>query len=140
MDLSSVFNELNYWAVLVAALSNFVIGGLWYSRLLFGKVWMELNGFTDENIHDDGLSMPVVFGVSFFTSFISAFAMSMFMGASANLAFGVFAGFMIAVFWISTSRLNLVLYEKQKVSLFLIHASYDLVAYMIMGAILGIWH
>ena len=140
MDLSAVFNGLNYWAVLVAALSNFVVGGLWYSKILFGARWMELNGFTDQNIYEGSLSMPVIFGTSFGTSFLSAIALAMFLGASANLGFGIFAGFMIAVFWISTSRLNLVLYEKQKLSLFLIHAGYDLVAYIIMGAIIGVWH
>jgi hypothetical protein len=28
---------LNYWAILVAALSAFLIGGLWYSPAVFGK-------------------------------------------------------------------------------------------------------
>ncbi len=107
---------------------------------MFGARWMELNGFTDKNIHEGSLSMPVIFGTSFGTSFLSAIALAMFLGASANMGFGIFAGVMIAIFWIGTSRLNLVLYEKQKLSLFMIHAGYDLVAYIIMGAIIGVWH
>ena len=31
--------QFNYLAVLVAALSSFLLGGLWYSRMLFGPTW-----------------------------------------------------------------------------------------------------
>ena len=34
---------VNYWAVLVAAISAIVIGSIWWG-LLFGKYWMEQNG------------------------------------------------------------------------------------------------
>ena len=139
MDLTHVISSLNYLAILVASLSTFVIGSLWYSSVLFGKKWMELNGFTEESMKN-GLPMLVVFGGSFITSLLAAFALAMFMGTSASLGFGVFAGFMIAVFWISTSRLNNVLFEQGKIGLFFIHAGYDLVTYVIMGAIIGVWH
>jgi len=33
---------VNYLAVVVAAVVAFVMGGLWYSPLLFGKPWAEL--------------------------------------------------------------------------------------------------
>ena len=32
--------ELNYLAIVAAALANFVVGGLWYSPALFGGPWM----------------------------------------------------------------------------------------------------
>ncbi|WP_163709415.1 DUF1761 domain-containing protein [Mangrovibacterium lignilyticum] len=139
MDLVGVISHVNYWAVIVAALSTFVIGGLWYSPFLFGEKWMSLNGFTEESMKDRALPMPVIFGSSFIASFLAAFSMAMFLGSAGDLMFGVFAGFMIAVFWISTSRLNTVLFEQQKFSLFLIHAGYDLVSYIVMGAIVGAW-
>jgi hypothetical protein len=44
------FSTINYLAVLVAALSTFVLGGLWYSPMLFGKAWMQLNNFTDADL------------------------------------------------------------------------------------------
>ena len=39
--------SLNWLAVLVAAASGFVIGGLWYGPL-FQKPWMRLSGMTKE--------------------------------------------------------------------------------------------
>lgn len=139
MNLSNVIATLNVWAVIVAALSTFLVGSLWYSPILFGKKWMELNGFTEETIKEGRYKMATIFGSSFVAAMFAAFGMAMFMGPDSNLGFGIFAGFMIAVFWIATSRLTTALFEQQKFSLVLIHAGYDLVSYMVMGAIVGAW-
>ena len=42
--------KLNYLAIIAAAISTFVIGGLWYSPAVFGKAWMRENGFTEEDM------------------------------------------------------------------------------------------
>ena len=42
--------EVNYLAVLVAAIVNMVVGALWYSPLLFGKAWMKLTGFNKKQL------------------------------------------------------------------------------------------
>ena len=41
--------QVNYLAVVLAALSAFVLGGLWYS-LLFAKPWAALTGQSDETL------------------------------------------------------------------------------------------
>ena len=43
-------NTINWLAVLVAGISAFVIGGIWYSPGLFGKAWMKDNNLTEEVI------------------------------------------------------------------------------------------
>ncbi|MFV0377592.1 MAG: DUF1761 domain-containing protein [Mangrovibacterium sp.] len=140
MDWIETVAHINYWAVVVAALSTFVVGSLWYSPFLFGKKWMELNGFTEESLRNSVFPMPFIFGSSFIASLLAAIVLALFLGPTSSFWFGTFAGFMIAVFWIATARLNTILFERQKISLFLIHAGYDLVAYLIMGAIIGAWH
>ena len=35
---------MNYLAIVVAAVSSFLIGGLWYSNALFGAAWNKENG------------------------------------------------------------------------------------------------
>ncbi len=40
----AVVLQINYWAVVVAAVVAFVVGAVWYSPLLFGKTYMELRG------------------------------------------------------------------------------------------------
>ena len=39
-----VLGDLNWLAVLVAALAYFAIGALWYAPPLFGKAWMAAGG------------------------------------------------------------------------------------------------
>jgi hypothetical protein len=139
MEPSEVFGSINYLAVIVAALSSFIIGWIWYGPL-FGKSWMRLHGFTEKDLKEGTLSMPVIMIVNYIATALAALAIAMFIGPEANAGFGIFAGLMIAVFWIGTSRLNDVLYERKPWGLFFINVGYTLIIYVIMGAILGAWH
>jgi len=139
MDFGEVLTGINYWAVLVSALSAFVVGWFWYGPL-FGKKWMKLNGFTEEQLRKGSLSLPLIMGINYIATALAAFAIAIFIGAQANMGFGIFAGLMIAIFWIATSRLNDVLYEQKPMGLFWINVGYNLVIYLVMGAILGAWH
>lgn len=42
--------SINWLAVLVAGISSFVVGGIWYSPGLFGKAWMKDNGLTEDDV------------------------------------------------------------------------------------------
>jgi hypothetical protein len=139
METAEIFNSINYWAVLVAALSSFVVGWIWYGPL-FGKTWMRLHGFTEKELTESNISMPVVMGVNYIATALAALAIALFIGSEANAGFGIFAGLMIAVFWIGTSRLNDVLFEKKPWGLFFINAGYNVAIYVIMGAVIGTWH
>ncbi|MFV0269101.1 MAG: DUF1761 domain-containing protein [Draconibacterium sp.] len=140
MNMSEILSSINVWAVLVAALSAFIVGWLWYGPL-FGKQWMKLNGFTEEMLREGGgMSMPLIMIINYIATALAAFAIAMFIGSEADMHFGIFAGFMIALFWIGTSRLNDVLYERKPFKLYLINLGYNLVIYTIIGAVLGAWH
>jgi hypothetical protein len=139
MDFGQMIAGVNFLAVLVAAFGAFIIGWLWYGPL-FGNLWMKLNGFSKENVQESGLPMPVILTANYIATALAALAIAMFIGAESNAGFGVFAGVMIAVFWIGTSRLNDVLYEKKPMALYWINFGYNLVIYAVMGGILGTWH
>jgi len=36
--------QLNYWAILLATVLDFIVGAVWYSAL-FGKLWGKIHGF-----------------------------------------------------------------------------------------------
>ena len=42
--------DINYLAVLIAALASYVLGALWYSPVLFGKLWMKLSKIDPKNM------------------------------------------------------------------------------------------
>lgn len=131
--------SINFWAVVVSAFSAFFIGWIWYGPL-FGKFWMKLNGFTEEGLKEGGMSMPLMMLINYIATALAALAIAMFIGAEANAGFGIFAGVMIAIFWIGTNRLNDVLYERKPWGLYFINVGYNLVIYAVMGAILGAWN
>ncbi|WP_075619627.1 DUF1761 domain-containing protein [Paenisporosarcina indica] len=136
MDIQQSLESINYWAVLVAALSAFVIGGLWYS-VLFAKSWMVENGFDEEKLKNSNIGM--IFGGSFIFSLIISFILVLFLGPERDAAIGVTAGFMAGFFWVASAMGITYLFERKSVKLFLINAGYHVITFTIMGLILGAW-
>lgn len=133
MDMS----QINYLAVVVAALSSFVIGGIWYSPILFAKSWMVENGFTEESLK--GANQGMIFGGSFILALIMAFNLAAFLQGPPDLAWGVTAGALAGIGWVACSLGVTYLFERKSMKLFLINAGYHAITFMIMGGILGIW-
>ena len=52
--------SFNIVAVLVSALLAFVIGGLWYSPILFAKAWMREAGLTEEQTRKANLALSLI--------------------------------------------------------------------------------
>ncbi len=63
--------EFNFLAIAVAGLVPMAVGFVWYHPKVFGQIWMDLNGFTEESLK--GSNMLLIFGVSLILSFILAF-------------------------------------------------------------------
>ncbi len=140
MNLGEILSNINYLAVIIAALSAFFVGWLWYGPL-FGKLWMKLNGFTEEGLKEGGMSMPLMMLINYVATALAAFALALLLSGHENsMSMGILAGILITIFWIGTNRLNDVLYERKPFKLYLINVGYNLVIYAIMGAILGVWH
>jgi len=133
------FCHLNIWAALVAALVRLILGSFWYSPFLFGDKWMIANRFTEKSL-EKGHSLRMIALISFTLSFLGALALGLFMTSDSTAFSGAGIGALVALFWITTSKANTCLFEHQSLQYFLIHAGYDLVGYVAMGAILGFWH
>ena len=41
--------EINFLAILLAALSTLVVGFIWYNPKVFGTIWMKETGVNPEN-------------------------------------------------------------------------------------------
>lgn len=65
--------ETNYLAILVAALSSFVVGFIWYNPKVFGTIWMKEIGMTDEKAKQG--NMAKIFGFTFLFALMFAFMM-----------------------------------------------------------------
>ena len=54
--------QINYLAVIAAAVSAFLLGGLWYSPILFAKKWMAYTGNECAEGEKPKGNMMVIFG------------------------------------------------------------------------------
>ena len=130
--------SINWWAILAAVASNFVIGGLWYSPALFFKPWLEMSGVKKSDF-DAGLSKALA------GDLISATAMALVLdhiihwSNVAGLAQGLLLAFCIWLGFIATVLLGSVTYEHKPFKFFAINALYRFVTVMLMGAILTLW-
>jgi hypothetical protein len=126
--------ELNYLAIVLAALSTFLLGGLWYSPAVFGKAWMKENGFTEESLK--GGNMIKIFGLAFVLGLISAINLAMFMGPEKDVTMGAAYGFAAGFGWVATFVGTHYLFERRSLKLFLINAGYSVIALTVMGVII----
>jgi hypothetical protein len=136
MDPSATIANINWLAVLVAAISPFLIGSLWYGPL-FQKPWMALTGISKETPGQN--SMGLTFGLSFVLNLIIAVSLAMFIGGG-DWKFGFFAGFMSGFTFVAMAFGITYLFESRPFKLWLINAGYQTVVFTIMGVIIGAWH
>jgi len=136
MDMQNAFQNLNWLSIIVAAASAFMLGGLWYSPLLFAKRWMKETGITEESTKNN--NMVKIFSLAFLLSLIASFFLAMFIGANAGAGFGAMAGFMAGLGWVFTFMGIIYLFESRTLALFLINSGYSIVSLTIMGLIIGV--
>ena len=134
MDFAAALQNLNWFAVIGAALSTFLVGGLWYS--VFEKSWMDANNFTTEDLKKR--NMPMVFGMSLFLAFVMALNLALFIGKQ-DAAFGTTAGFVTGFGWITLAIGIISLFENRPLKYVLINGGYMIVSFTLMGAIIGAW-
>lgn len=126
--------DVNYIAVALAALSAFLLGGLWYSPALFARQWMRLTGQSEETLK--GGNMAVIFGGSFVLNLIAAWALATLLGRMSWQA-GALHGLAVGLCWVAASLGVNYLFERRPLGLWLINAGYFVLQFTIMGAIIG---
>ena len=135
------FSAINLWAVLVAAIGNMILGGLWYSPLLLGKAWMAAMGTTPEEIAEKKAAATRGYAVSSVGSIIKALVLALLIsmvGANAAVA-GLVLGIIAAIGLIATTHAANYAFEDRSLRLYLINVGYPVVSCAVMGAILGSW-
>ena len=134
--------SINYLAVLVAGIANMIIGGLWYSPLLFGKIWVKLMNFVKNKMEEaKNRGMTKSYIIAFLGSLIMAYVLAHFVdyadavnaSGALQLAFWLWLGFFVTV------HLSSVLWEGKSVKLYLLNIFHYLVALLVMSVILVLW-
>ncbi|MGN6178307.1 MAG: DUF1761 domain-containing protein [Mucilaginibacter sp.] len=131
------FSTINWLAVVAAALSSFVIGGLWFSPVLFCNVWMRVAGLTEEQVKRG--NKRKIFGVTAILSFIMALNLAMFLNdPKTTMSWGVAAGFLAGV-WTFCAIAMIGLFELKSCTYIFINGLYSTLSLTVMGLIIGAW-
>ena len=126
--------EIHWLAVLVAGVSGFAVGGVWYGPL-FLKPWLRAEGKTSDEMNGHPVK---VFGLAFLCNLFSAFILDhtfgtygdLSMGANLAIALGIALGFVVPAYGVN------YLFAGRKLTLFLIDSGYWVVTYLVMGVII----
>jgi hypothetical protein len=126
----------NWLAVIAAAMSSFVLGGLWYA-VLFGKAHQRAAGLSDEQARIGNPAL--IFGGSFVLALIAAATFAMFLGPEVDAMTGALYGLSAGLCWVTASFGINYLFERKNLTLLLINGGYHTLQFTLFGIILGAW-
>ncbi|PRZ25192.1 DUF1761 domain-containing protein [Flavobacterium granuli] len=158
--------EINFLALLVAAVSTLLVGFVWYHPKVFGTIWMKEAAMTEEKMK--GSNMALIFGMAVFYAFLIAMvlqflvihqwgAVSMTGGEIATAkpsytAFmadygttfrtfkhGMLHGFITGLFLALPIIGTNALFEKRSWKYTLVSGGFWIVCFMLMGGIICAW-
>ena len=133
-----IMQNINWIAVVAAAVSTFLLGGLWYSPVMFGRVWASANKLTEVDLASG--NMAKIFGFSFVFSFLMAANLAAFLSDSkTTTTWGGAAGFLAGFGWVALAIAVIALFERRSWTYILINGGYMTVSFVVMGLILGSW-
>lgn len=135
MDLGNSIAGLDWPAVVVAALAAFLLGTAWYSRKLFGTIWMKEIGLTEKAVSEGNTTL--IIGDTFALQLVGATALALFIGPGSGWLAGLQYGLLIGLCWIATAYGITYFFEQRSLRLYLINAGYYVLLFAAMGTIIG---
>jgi surface polysaccharide O-acyltransferase-like enzyme len=138
------FMGVNLLSVLAAAIATMILGFLWYSPILFAKPWTVAMGYDPNDkakMDEMRKGAGKLYGITFVASLLSAFVLAKIIDvATVTSAFyGMKIGFAVWLGFVTTVQLTSTLFKRRPIKLYLIDTGYQLVGYLVMGAILAKW-
>lgn len=129
--------EINYLAVVAAAVSSFLLGGLWYSPVLFLKPWNRAMG-RDENSSQGHPAR--VFGLSFAFALLAAIAFASLLGPAPALDVALHNGLVVGTCFVAACFGINYQFADRPLSALLIDGGYHTGQFLLYALILGLWH
>jgi hypothetical protein len=141
MEGTTMDVQVNYLAVLLAAVSSMVVGMIWYAKPVFGNIWMKLAKI-DDNKAKKG--MPKAMVAAFVCSLLTAYVLAHVTYLS-NSYFGnsflqdaVTTAFWL---WLGISAARVIThdaFEQRDMKLTALTIGNQLVTLVVMGAVIGL--
>jgi Protein of unknown function (DUF1761) len=134
--------DLNWLAVIVAAIAYFAIGALWYAPPVFGRIWADAGGFA---LPEAGQRpSAAIYVTPLIGSILSAIALGMLAKATGTDSFaeGIALGLIVAVGFAIPIALVTAQFESQKPKPMVwgaVNGGYHVVGNLIAAIIVASW-
>ena len=135
--------NVDFIAVIVAAIASFAIGWAWHSPMLFGREWMEGSGKSPADLgrEKQNMNMGGSFAVQFVLSLVTAYALAVLINYLhlTSVASAIKLSLLVSIGFMATLRYGGVLWMGTSKKLFTIAAGNDIVNTAVMSVILTLW-
>jgi len=129
---------INWLALVVVVLVRMALGAAWFSPPLFLKPWLAVSGVSEAQMK---AGMPKALTFDLVGTIVMAFVLvhAVKYAGAQGIAQGAAVGFLNWLGFVAVTTLSATLHEHRPFKLWLISNGYQLVALLIMGAILAAW-
>ena len=132
--------DINFFAVIIGAVVNMIVGFVWYSPQAFGRQWMKAIGKTQKDFENMKGEANKAYALSFVGALVMSFVLAhvVYYSGSTNLVEGFIIGFLVWLGFVAPISFNSCLFEKKPLELVLINAGYYLAALIMMSIIISV--
>jgi hypothetical protein len=138
---TEIFYQINWLAVIVATLAYFILGALWYSKILFGNKWAKLINL-DTSHPDSKKGMGKMMIGSFLLMAITAIGLAILVvkfNVEDHYSFGIKLGLVTSLFFSSTAVGINYIYENRPFGILFINNGYHILGHIVAAIILVMW-
>jgi hypothetical protein len=129
---------INHAAVFVCAISNLALGALWYSPVLFYKIWLAETKLTEDQLAKQNPAKT--YGLAFLFSLLISYNLAFFLGdTNTNAAWGAAAGFLAGFGFAALIFAVIALFEQRSWKYIFVNGGFITAYFTMIGFILGIW-
>src|SRR3989338_1748611 len=132
--------DINFFAVIIGAVVNMIVGFVWYSPQAFGRQWMKAIGKTQKDFENMKGGANKAYALSFAGALVMSFVLAhvVYYSGSTNMVEGFIIGFLVWLGFVAPISFNSCLFEKKPLELVLINAGYYLAALIMMSIIISV--
>ena len=130
--------HVNFLAVFVAAIANYIIATIWYAAL-FSRVWKKLTGISEMKPKPANIVLVFIGSLVMSYVLVHSIVFGYYYTHMSGVAGGLMGGLFNWLGFIAPVTLMNVLYEKRPWKLWLLDNAFWLVSLLVMGAILSAW-
>ncbi len=129
-------DQLNIAATVVAAVSSFLLGALWYSPKVLGRLW---NREAGRGLEAQGRHAPTVFAVSFAFNVVAAAAFALWLGPEPDLGAALAKATVAGACFVASSLGMTYQFASLSWLMWVIDGGYHVARFLLFGLVLGLW-